>query len=60
MRRGFLDDYAEEYVLSRIKEVVFNDNILKDIVNNLSRERKEGESSDNVASPSFSIFTIKL
>lgn len=36
---GVRADYAEEYVLSRIKEVVFNENVLKDIVKNLNRER---------------------
>jgi len=36
---GVRADYAEEYVLSRIKEVVFNEKVLKDIVKNLNRER---------------------
>lgn len=34
-------EYAEEYVLSRIKEVVFNEKILNDIVKNLNREKKD-------------------
>jgi site-specific DNA recombinase len=38
---GVRADYAEGYVLSRIKEVVFNEKILKDIVKNLNRERKD-------------------
>ncbi len=38
---GVRADYAEEYVLSRIKEVVFNEKILKDIVKNLNRGRKD-------------------
>lgn len=38
---GIRADYAEEYVLSRIKEVVFNERILKDIVKTLNRERKD-------------------
>lgn len=38
---GVRADYAEEYVLSRIKEVVFSEKILKDIVKNLNRERKD-------------------
>lgn len=38
---GVRAEYAEEYVLSRIKEVVFNEKILKDIVKNLNRERKD-------------------
>lgn len=38
---GVRADYAEEYVLSRIKEVVFNEKILKDIVRNLNRERTD-------------------
>jgi site-specific DNA recombinase len=38
---GVRADYAEEYVLSRIKEVVFNEKVLKDIVKNLNRERED-------------------
>ncbi|MHC1723201.1 MAG: recombinase family protein [Aminipila sp.] len=38
---GVRADYAEDYVLSRIKEVVFNEKILKDIVKNLNKERKD-------------------
>lgn len=38
---GVRAEYAEEYVLSRIKEVVFNEKILSDIVKNLNRERKD-------------------
>lgn len=38
---GVRADYAEEYVLSRIKKVVFNEKILTDIVKNLNRERKD-------------------
>ncbi|WP_326512184.1 recombinase family protein [Clostridium intestinale] len=38
---GVRADYAEEYVVSRIKEVVFNENILKDIVKNLNKDRKD-------------------
>jgi site-specific DNA recombinase len=38
---GVRADYAEEHVLSRIKEVVFNEKILKDIVKNLNRERTD-------------------
>ncbi|WP_238904417.1 recombinase family protein [Clostridium sp. YIM B02506] len=38
---GVRADHAEEYVLSRIKEVVFNEKVLKDIVKNLNRERKD-------------------
>ncbi|MBK5241693.1 recombinase family protein [Clostridium sp.] len=38
---GIRADYAEEYVLSRVKDVVFSERILKDIVKNLNRERKD-------------------
>jgi site-specific DNA recombinase len=38
---GIRADYAEEFVLSRVKEVVFNEKILKDIVKNLNKERKD-------------------
>lgn len=38
---GVRADYAEEYVLTRIKEVVFNEKILKDIVRNLNKERTD-------------------
>lgn len=37
---GVRAEYAEQYVLSRVKEVVLNDKILKDIVKNLNKERK--------------------
>lgn len=38
---GIRADYAEQYVLSRIKKVLLNKRILKDIVNNLNRKRQE-------------------
>ncbi len=38
---GVRAEYAEQYVLSRVKEVVFNEKILKDIVKNLNKERKD-------------------
>lgn len=38
---GVRADYAEEYVLSRIKKAVFNEKILKDIVKNLNKDRKD-------------------
>lgn len=38
---GVRADYAEKYVLSRIKEVVFNEKVLKDIIENLNRERED-------------------
>jgi site-specific DNA recombinase len=34
-------DYAEEYVFNRIREVVLNEDILKDIVDNLNESRKK-------------------
>lgn len=37
---GVRAEYAEEYVLSRVKEVVLNEKILKDIVKNLNKDRK--------------------
>ncbi|MBO1687865.1 recombinase family protein, partial [Clostridium butyricum] len=38
---GIRADYAEQYVLSRIKKVLLNKRILKDIVSNLNRKRQE-------------------
>ncbi|NFL95083.1 hypothetical protein FDB73_01625 [Clostridium botulinum] len=38
---GVRDDYAEAYVLTRIKEVIFNEKRLKDIVKNLNSQRKD-------------------
>ncbi|RMD02321.1 recombinase family protein [Clostridium autoethanogenum] len=38
---GIRADYAEKYVLSRIKKVLLNEKILKDIVNNLNKKRHE-------------------
>lgn len=38
---GVRADYAEASVLSRIKEVVFSEKILNDIVKKLNRERKD-------------------
>lgn len=34
-------DYAEEYVINRLQELVNNEKVLKDIVKNLNKERKE-------------------
>lgn len=38
---GVRADYAENYVLARVEEVVFNEKILKDIVKNLNKERRD-------------------
>lgn len=35
-------DYAEQYVYQRIKEVVNNEKILKDIISNINNQKKEG------------------
>lgn len=34
-------DYAEEYVFTRIKEVLINEKMLKDIVANINKDRKQ-------------------
>lgn len=38
---GIRADYAEKYVLLRIKKVLLNEKVLKDIVKNLNRKRQE-------------------
>lgn len=38
---GVRADYAEQYVISRINNVVFNEKVLKDIVRNLNKERAD-------------------
>lgn len=38
---GVRAEYAEEYVLTRIEEVIVNEKILKSIVKNLNKERKD-------------------
>jgi site-specific DNA recombinase len=38
---GIRAEYAEEYVSLRIKEVIFNEKILKDIVKNINREKSD-------------------